>query len=73
MTMANEFSDHVIEKQSYLYLAHSKLRTCSIGPELVIDPDFGLVPGMVSVERRDGEVLWSKPIATGRGENVSHR
>ncbi len=33
MAMANEFSDHILEKQSYLYLAHSKLRQCAIGPE----------------------------------------
>src|SRR5687768_14668499 len=32
MTMANEFSDHVTEKKNYLYLAHSKLRTCGLGP-----------------------------------------
>jgi hypothetical protein len=38
MAMANEFSDHVLEKQNYLYLAHSKLRSCALGPELVIDP-----------------------------------
>lgn len=64
MAMANEFSDHVIEKQNYLYLAHSKLRTCSLGPELVLDPDFSAVPGNVSIER-NGDVVWSKPIATG--------
>jgi hypothetical protein len=49
MTPANEFSDHKIEKQNYLYLAHSKLRSCSIGPELVVDPDFSLVHGSVSI------------------------
>ena len=70
MAMANEFSDHVIEKQSYLYLAHSKLRSCSMGPELVVDPDFRAAPGTVSIER-DGKVLWSKAIATGEA-NMSH-
>ena len=30
--LGNEFSDHVTEKQNYLYLAHSKLRPCAIGP-----------------------------------------
>lgn len=64
MTPANEFSDHLTEKQNYLYLAHSKLRTCAIGPELVLDPDFSLVPGTVTIER-DGEVLWTKEISTG--------
>jgi hypothetical protein len=64
MAAGNEFSDHVVEKKNYLYLAASKLRTCSLGPELVLDPQFGLVTGEVSVERA-GAVLWSKPIRTG--------
>jgi hypothetical protein len=70
MAQTNEFSDHVLEKQSYLYLAHSKLRTCSIGPELVIDPDFDAVPGTVSIER-GGAVIWSQAIATGEAK-MSH-
>jgi hypothetical protein len=64
MAAGNEFSDHALEKRNYLYLAASKLRTCSIGPELVISPDFQLVRGEVSIERA-GAVLWSKPIQTG--------
>ena len=36
--LGNEFSDHVTEKQNYLYLAHSKLRMCSLGPELLLGP-----------------------------------
>jgi hypothetical protein len=64
MTIANEFSDHVVEQQNYLYLAHSKLRPCSIGPELVLDPDFSLVTGRVTIER-DGEILWTREISTG--------
>ncbi len=51
MTQGNEFSDHRFEKKNYLNLAGSKLRTCSIGPELVIDPDFRSVPGTVTIER----------------------
>lgn len=70
MAMANEFSDHVIEKQNYLYLAHSKLRTCALGPELVLDADFGDVPGTVTVER-GGAVLWRKAIGTGEAK-MSH-
>ena len=64
MAAGNEFSDHVFEKRNYLYLASSKLRTCSIGPELVIDPDFQLVRGDVAIERA-GETIWSKAIQTG--------
>lgn len=65
-TVGNEFSDHVFEKKNYLYLAASKLRTCAIGPELVIDASFDLIPGEVSVERNGG-TLWSHAIKTGEG------
>ena len=64
MAAGNEFSDHRFEKKNYLYLAASKLRTCAIGPELVVDPDFHHVEGEVSIERA-GAVLWCKPIHTG--------
>jgi hypothetical protein len=67
MTPGNEFSDHRFEKKNYLNLAGSKLRTCSIGPELTIDPHFKSVPGKVTIER-EGRVLWSQPIATGEEE-----
>lgn len=67
--IGNEFSDHVFEKKNYLNLAGSKIRTCAIGPELVVAPDFGAVPGRVVIER-SGEVLWSKAIATGENEMV---
>ena len=70
MAMTNEFSDHRMEKRNYLYLAPSKLRNCAMGPELVIDPDFGMVPGTVSIERA-GNILWSKPIASGEAK-MSH-
>ncbi len=32
LTVGNEFSDHQMEKKNYLYLAPSKLRSCSSGP-----------------------------------------
>ena len=65
-TAGNEFSDHVLERKNYLYLAASKLRTCAIGPELVVDGNFDLVPGDVSVHR-GGRILWSRTIRTGDG------
>jgi hypothetical protein len=78
MTVGNEFSDHQMERKNYLYLAPSKLRTCSIGPELVIDPDFsGSVEGLVRIER-SGKTVWSQPLATGEAnmchslENMEH-
>ena len=33
---ATEFSDHLTERQNYLWLAHSKLRPASLGPELLV-------------------------------------
>lgn len=69
-TTANEFSDHVMEKKNYLYLAPSKLRNCSIGPELVFTPDFGDLKGSVRVAR-NGEELWSSSIQTGEN-NMAH-
>lgn len=64
MVTGNEFSDHEFEKKNYLYLASSKLRTCAIGPELVVDPDFSLVSGQVEIQR-GGRAIWSKQIHTG--------
>ena len=34
--LGNEFSDHVMERVNYLYLAHSKLRPAALGPELLV-------------------------------------
>jgi hypothetical protein len=70
MAQGNEFSDHRFERKNYLNLAGSKLRTCSIGPELVIDPDFRSVPGTVTIER-GGRDFWSQPISSGE-EEMSH-
>jgi hypothetical protein len=67
MTIGNEFSDHKFEKKNYLNLAGSKIRTCALGPELVIAPDFQSVPGRVAIER-EGKEIWSKEIATGENE-----
>jgi hypothetical protein len=63
-TIGNEFSDHVTERKNYLYLAASKLRTCAIGPELLIDGSFDRVPGEVSITR-SGETIWRHAIQTG--------
>ncbi len=77
MAVGNEFSDHKFEKKNYLNLASSKIRTCAIGPELVLDADFQSVPGEVVIER-DGSVLWSRQIRTGEAEmchslrNIEH-
>ena len=69
-TQGNEFSDHELERRNYLYLAASKLRSCSIGPELVIGAEFDSVSGIVSIER-GGRPLWSRSIRTGE-KAMSH-
>ncbi len=70
MCAGNEFSDHRFERHNYLNLAGSKLRQCSIGPELVVGAEFRSVTGEVSIER-GGAPFWRKPIETGE-ENMSH-
>ncbi len=76
-TVGNEFSDHVLERKNYLYLAGSKLRTCAIGPELVIGIDFNLVPGEVAIQRGE-QTFWSRAIQTGESamchslSNIEH-
>jgi hypothetical protein len=66
-TTANEFSDHVLEKKNYLYLAPSKLRHCAIGPELVVGNDLSKVEGKVRIERQ-GQTFWSKSIRSGESK-----
>ncbi len=68
MAAGNEFSDHQFEKRNYLNLAGSKLRTCSLGPELVVGAAFQAVTGEVRIERGT-ETIWSKKVATGE-ENM---
>ena len=68
--LLNEFSDHVTERQNYLLLAHSKLRPCSFGPELLL----GALPDDVrgtSRIRRGKTVLFEQPFLTGEA-NMSH-
>ena len=62
--LGNEFSDHVMEARNYLYLAHSKLRTCSIGPEIIIGAPPAEVSGQVRIER-NGNTIWEAPFLTG--------
>ncbi|KKB79874.1 GguC protein [Devosia soli] len=68
--LANEFSDHVTERINYLYLAHSKLRACSLGPELRVGDLPNHIEGMSRI-LRDGQVLWEKPFLSGE-DNMSH-
>jgi hypothetical protein len=62
--LGNEFSDHVMEAQNYLYLAHSKLRPCSFGPELLTGLPPAHISGQVRIQR-GGATLWEAPFLTG--------
>ncbi|MBB6153208.1 hypothetical protein HDC30_000402 [Pseudomonas sp. JAI115] len=68
--VGNEFSDHVMERKNYLYLAHSKLRSCSYGPEL----RTGELPQHLAGSSRilrNGEVLWENEFLSGEA-NMCH-
>jgi hypothetical protein len=69
-SLANEFSDHVTERINYLFLAHSKLREASFGPELLVGDLPQHVEGKSRI-RRDGTVIWEKPFLSGEA-NMSH-
>jgi hypothetical protein len=77
MALGNEFSDHKFEKGNYLNLAGSKVRPCSLGPEIVLDPEFQSIAGKVTIERGD-RAVWMKDIVTGEAEmchslaNIEH-
>jgi hypothetical protein len=68
--IGNEFSDHVTERQNYLWLAHSKLRACAVGPELRTGELPATLQGTSRILRGDA-VVWSKPFVTGEA-NMSH-
>ena len=68
--LSNEFSDHAMEKINYLYLAHSKLRPCSFGPELRVGPFPADLKGTSKITR-DGRTIWERPFLSGE-ENMSH-
>jgi len=77
MAVGNEFSDHQFEKKNYLNLAGSKLRTCALGPELVVDPEFTSIPVVATIVR-EGQIHWTKTFRTGESEmchslqNIEH-
>jgi hypothetical protein len=68
--VSNEFSDHVTERINYLYLAHSKLRQASFGPEIRIGEPPEDIRGTSRI-RRKGEVIFEKPFLSGEA-NMSH-
>lgn len=68
--LGNEFSDHVTERKNYLYLAHSKLRFCSFGPEMLIGELPRHLSGTSRILRGDN-VLWEKEFLSGE-DNMCH-
>jgi len=68
--LGNEFSDHVTEKFNYLWLAHSKLRPCSFGPELLTGELPAKVVGRSRV-RRGNQIVFDQPFLSGE-DNMSH-
>ena len=68
--LGNEFSDHVMEKRNYLYLAHSKLRSSSFGPELLVGDLPEHIEGTVRIIRNN-ETFWEATFLSGE-KNMSH-
>lgn len=68
--LANEFSDHVMERQNYLYLAHSKLRPASFGPEIRIGALPADVRGISRI-RRANTTIFERQFLSGEA-NMSH-
>jgi len=68
--LGNEFSDHVTERVNYLWLAHSKLRAASFGPELLVGDLPAHIEGTSRIVR-DGQTIWEKPFLSGEA-NMSH-
>ncbi|HEX8612196.1 MAG TPA: AraD1 family protein [Telluria sp.] len=69
--IGNEFSDHVTERQNYLYLAHSKLRNCGLGPALLVGELPAHVAGTSRIIDAGGKVRWEKAFVSGE-QNMSH-
>jgi hypothetical protein len=69
--VGNEFSDHVMERKNYLYLAHSKLRSCSYGPELRVGE---LPQHLAGTSRilRNGEEIWRNEFLSGEANMCHH-
>jgi hypothetical protein len=69
--IGNEFSDHITERQNYLYLAHSKLRACSVGPALLVGELPEHIEGTSRIYDQQAQLRWEKPFLSGE-QNMSH-
>jgi hypothetical protein len=68
--LGNEYSDHAMERQNYLYLAHSKLRQCSYGPEILLGDLPKNVAGHARLLRGNA-VVWEEDWLSGE-DNMCH-
>jgi hypothetical protein len=68
--LGNEFSDHAMERVNYLWLAQSKIRACSFGPELLVGALPDAVAGRARI-LRDGREAWRGGFSSGEA-NMSH-
>lgn len=68
--LGNEFSDHITERVNYLWLAHSKLRVASYGPEILVGDLPADIRGTSAIVR-NGKTIWEKPFLSGEA-NMSH-
>ncbi len=68
--LGNEFTDHAMERKNYLYLAHAKLRSSAVGPELLTGPMPDDIGGTSRI-LRGGKAVWEKPFVTGE-RNMTH-
>jgi len=69
--IGNEWSDHRMEQVNYLWLAPSKLRVCSVGPELITDGGFKDIRGRCRILQREQEIYDSGELLTGEN-HMSH-
>jgi len=70
-SLGNEFSDHETEKINYLYLAHSKLRNCAIGPSLNTSLEFSDISLSCDISRDGIDLYKSGELKSGE-EYMSH-
>lgn len=68
--LANEFSDHAMEKINYLWLSHSKLRPIALGPEILIEELPHTIKGTSRI-LRGGLPVWERSFVSGES-NMSH-
>jgi hypothetical protein len=62
--IANDLSDHETEMLNFMYVAPSKLRDCSMGPELLIGDLPSLVEGTSRIIR-NGKTVWEGRFESG--------